>query len=196
MAFTTPKIFDPLMPTGLISDSVAVNDQILKRSMTSAHIPTFPISLPYDYHHVPDFCLAIRRTCYFPAYMFLTYVWPWVELAISRILSADVGASGFKWYYSSQLVLWLQEKTGNFIDLDAKKFVWILIRRTWQCPLTTVIWLLRNQNNRCGEFRDQGDAKWIVIRWPLRGPNNTPSRLISHPGVDRFQGIFGGFRYY
>jgi hypothetical protein len=25
-----------------------------------------------------------------------------------------------------------------------------------------------------GEFHDQGDAKWIVIKWQQRGHNNTP----------------------
>jgi hypothetical protein len=39
-----------------------------------------------------------------------------------------------------------------------------------------------------GEFHDQGDAKWIVIRGQLRGHNDTPfgrptlSRSISRPG--------------
>jgi hypothetical protein len=28
----------------------------------------------------------------------------------------------------------------------------------------------------CGEFRDQADAKWIVIRGPLGGHNDTPYR--------------------
>jgi hypothetical protein len=44
------------------------------------------------------------------------------------------------------------------------------------------------------EFRDQGDAKWIVIRGQLRGHNvtpfgwPTPGRPISHP-----RGVFGVF---
>jgi hypothetical protein len=37
-----------------------------------------------------------QKNLQFPAYMFLTYFWPSEELAISRILSADVVASGFK----------------------------------------------------------------------------------------------------
>jgi hypothetical protein len=37
------------------------------------------------------------------------------------------------------------------------------------------------------EFNDQGDAKWIVIRGPLRGHNDTPfgRSTIGHPGVGR-----------
>jgi sodium-dependent multivitamin transporter 6 len=40
-----------------------------------------------------------------------------------------------------------------------------------------------------GEFHDQADAKWIVIRGPLRGHNDTsserptPGRPIGHPEV-------------
>jgi hypothetical protein len=53
-----------------------------------------------------------------------------------------------------------------------------------------------------GEFHDQGDAKWIVIRAPLSGHNDTPfgrpspGRLISNPGVGRPSGVFGDFSYY
>jgi hypothetical protein len=42
-----------------------------------------------------------------------------------------------------------------------------------------------------GEFYDQGDAKWIVIRGQLRGRNETPcgrptsGRPIGRPGVGR-----------
>jgi hypothetical protein len=52
-----------------------------------------------------------------------------------------------------------------------------------------------------GEFHDQGDAKWIVIRGQLRGHNNTPfgwptpSWPISHPRVGRRQGLFGSLSY-
>jgi hypothetical protein len=52
------------------------------------------------------------------------------------------------------------------------------------------------------EFYDQDDAKWIVIRGQLKGHNDTPygrpapSRHIGCPGVDRPQGVFGGFSYY
>jgi hypothetical protein len=48
-----------------------------------------------------------------------------------------------------------------------------------------------------GEFHDQGDAKWIVIRGQLRGHNDTPfgrrtpGRLIGHPGVGSPNGVFG-----
>jgi hypothetical protein len=41
-----------------------------------------------------------------------------------------------------------------------------------------------------GEFYDQGDAKWIVIRRPTLG------RPVDHPGVGRPLGIFGGSSYY
>jgi hypothetical protein len=53
-----------------------------------------------------------------------------------------------------------------------------------------------------GVFHDQGDAKWIVIRRPLRGHNDTPFRQpttgwpISRPGFGRPQGVFGVFIYY
>jgi hypothetical protein len=42
-----------------------------------------------------------------------------------------------------------------------------------------------------GEFQGQADAKWIVIRGPLRGHNDTPCRRptpgwpIGRPGVGR-----------
>jgi ribosomal protein L21 len=47
-----------------------------------------------------------------------------------------------------------------------------------------------------GEFHDQGDVKWIVIRGQLRGHNDTPfgwptpGRPISRPGVRRPKGVF------
>jgi hypothetical protein len=44
-----------------------------------------------------------------------------------------------------------------------------------------------------GEFHDQGDAKWIVIKGQLRGHNHTP---FGRPGVGRPSGVFGGFSYY
>jgi hypothetical protein len=53
-----------------------------------------------------------------------------------------------------------------------------------------------------GEFNDQGDTKWIVIRGPLWGHNDkpfrrpTPGRPISRPGVGRSQGVIGVFSYY
>jgi hypothetical protein len=48
-----------------------------------------------------------------------------------------------------------------------------------------------------GEFYDQGDAKWIVIRGPSRGYTDTPfgrptpGRPIGRPGVGRPKGVFG-----
>jgi hypothetical protein len=53
-----------------------------------------------------------------------------------------------------------------------------------------------------GEFHDQGDAKWIVIRGQLRGHNDmpfgrpTPGRPIGRPGVGRSHGVFGVLSYY
>jgi hypothetical protein len=53
-----------------------------------------------------------------------------------------------------------------------------------------------------GEFHDQGDAKWIVIRRSLWGHNDTPcgrpapGRPISRSGSGHPQGIMGGFSYY
>jgi hypothetical protein len=50
-----------------------------------------------------------------------------------------------------------------------------------------------------GEFHDQGDAKSIVIRRPLRGHNDTPfgratsGQPIGRPGVGHSQGVFGVF---
>jgi hypothetical protein len=49
-----------------------------------------------------------------------------------------------------------------------------------------------------GEFHDQGDAKWIVIRGHLRGHNDTPfgqptpGQPIGCPGAGRLQRVFGG----
>jgi hypothetical protein len=40
-----------------------------------------------------------------------------------------------------------------------------------------------------GEFHDQGDAKWIVIRGQLRGHNDIP---FGRPTPGRLIGIFGG----
>jgi len=48
---------------------------------------------------------------------------------------------------------------------------------------------------------NQGDAKWIVIRQPLRGHNDTPfgrpnpGRPIGCPEVGRSKGVFGGSSY-
>jgi hypothetical protein len=53
-----------------------------------------------------------------------------------------------------------------------------------------------------GEFHDQGDANWIVIRRPLWGHNNmpcgwpAPARAIGRPGSGPPQGVMGGFSYY
>jgi hypothetical protein len=46
----------------------------------------------------------------------------------------------------------------------------------------------------CGEFHDQADAKWIVIRGQLRGHNDMPFGWPTPGG--RPQGVFGGFSYY
>jgi hypothetical protein len=51
-----------------------------------------------------------------------------------------------------------------------------------------------------GEFHNQGNAKWIVIRRPLRDHNNTPfgqpapTRPIGHSGSGLPQGIIGVFQ--
>jgi hypothetical protein len=53
-----------------------------------------------------------------------------------------------------------------------------------------------------GEFHDQGDAKWMVIRGQLMGHNDTPfgqathGRPIGRPAVGHPQGVIGSFRYY
>ena len=53
-----------------------------------------------------------------------------------------------------------------------------------------------------GEFHDQWDAKWIVIRGLLRGHNDTPcgwptpGQPIGRLEVGRPQGVFFGFSYY
>jgi hypothetical protein len=53
-----------------------------------------------------------------------------------------------------------------------------------------------------GESHDQWDAKWMVIRRPLRVHNDMPfgrlipSRPIGRPGVGRPKGVFGGLSYY
>jgi hypothetical protein len=45
-----------------------------------------------------------------------------------------------------------------------------------------------------GEFHDQGDAEWIVIRRQLRGHNDTPCGWPA-PGrpIGRPQGVMDGF---
>jgi hypothetical protein len=49
-----------------------------------------------------------------------------------------------------------------------------------------------------GDFHDQGDAKWIVIRRSLWGHNDTPfgrptpGRPDGRPGVGRPSGVMGG----
>jgi hypothetical protein len=54
----------------------------------------------------------------------------------------------------------------------------------------------------CGEFHDQGDAKWIVFRGQLWGHNDTPfgrltlGRPIARPGVGRPRDAFCGFSDY
>jgi hypothetical protein len=59
-----------------------------------------------------------------------------------------------------------------------------------------------NLMSRYGEFHDQGDAKWIVIRGQLRGHNDmpfgrpTPGWPIGRPGVGRLKGVLCGFSYY
>jgi hypothetical protein len=56
--------------------------------------------------------------------------------------------------------------------------------------------------NSEGDFHDQGDAEWIVIRRSLWGHNcmpfgrPTPGRPIGWLGVGLPQGIMGGFSYY
>jgi hypothetical protein len=68
----------------------------------------------------------------------------------------------------------------------------------------TVSQLLSLGNVMCceGEFHDQADAKWIVIRGLFRGHNDTPfgpatpGRPIGRPGVAHLQGLFGVFSYY
>jgi hypothetical protein len=58
------------------------------------------------------------------------------------------------------------------------------------------------ENSAAGKSHDQGDAKWIVIRRPLRGHNDTPfgrptpCRSLVRPRVGRPQGVIGGFSYY
>jgi hypothetical protein len=53
-----------------------------------------------------------------------------------------------------------------------------------------------------GEFHDLGDVKWIVIRRPSRGHNDTPfgrptlGWLIGCLGVGHPQVVFGVFSYY
>jgi hypothetical protein len=56
---------------------------------------------------------------------------------------------------------------------------------------------IRKENK--GEFHDQEDAKWIVIRGQLRGHNDMPFRQpapgwpIGRPGSGHPQGIIGVF---
>jgi hypothetical protein len=65
-----------------------------------------------------------------------------------------------------------------------------------------IVDLSSNKMKFKGKFRDQGDAKWIVIRRLLRGHNDTPlgrptpDQPIGRPGVGHPSGIFGVFGYY
>jgi hypothetical protein len=43
-------------------------------------------------------------------------------------------------------------------------------------PDATQTWLRVTSRGVTGEFHDRGDAKWIVIRRSLWGPNDTPCR--------------------
>jgi hypothetical protein len=60
-----------------------------------------------------------------------------------------------------------------------------------------VAWVLDGLDE--GEFHEQGDAKWIVIRRSLWGHNDTPCRQpapdrpIGHPGSGSPQGVIGVF---
>jgi hypothetical protein len=49
-----------------------------------------------------------------------------------------------------------------------------------------------------GEFHDQGDARWIVVRRSLWAANQVanPSRPVGRPEVGHPQGVMGGFIYY
>jgi hypothetical protein len=53
-----------------------------------------------------------------------------------------------------------------------------------------------------GEFRDQGDAEWMVIRRSLWGHNDAPcgrpapGRPVGRPGSGRPQGVIGVFFSY
>jgi hypothetical protein len=57
-------------------------------------------------------------------------------------------------------------------------------------------------SKRKGEFHDEADAEWIVIRGLLRGHNDTPFGRptrgwpIGCLGVGHPQGVFGVFSYY
>jgi hypothetical protein len=52
------------------------------------------------------------------------------------------------------------------------------------------------QYNTEGEFHDQRDTKWIVIRGQLRGHNDTPfGGANPRPVVGHPWGVFGGFSY-
>jgi hypothetical protein len=83
--------------------------------------------------------------------------------------------------------------------------------KTWLHSLGNLLGNLRKKKENSiivkmlpfvGEFHDQGDAKWIVIRGQLRGHNDTPfgrptpGRPISFPVVSCPQGVFGGLSYY
>jgi hypothetical protein len=54
--------------------------------------------------------------------------------------------------------------------------------------------VISEDTSDAGDFHDQGDAKWIVIRGHLRGHNDTlfgrPTPRVDHP-----QGVFGVFSY-
>jgi hypothetical protein len=68
--------------------------------------------------------------------------------------------------------------------------------------LNSSLFLHSELRNVQGDFHDQGDAEWIVIRKPSKGHNDTPfwwpilGWPISRPGVGHPQGVFGVLSYY
>jgi hypothetical protein len=87
-------------------------------------------------------------------------------------------------------VTWKLIQEANLIDVHNVQNVF------WRQLVWQFIWDLIQV-----EFHDQGDAKWIVIRVPVRGHNDTlfgwptPGRPIGRRGLAAL-GLFAVFSYY
>jgi hypothetical protein len=80
-----------------------------------------------------------------------------------------------------------------WIGKEEQSLLWFVNRSM----LSFYIFTLSRCTDETGEFQDQGDAKWIVIRGPSRGHNDTPFgrptpfRPISCLGLEIFLGSYG-----
>jgi hypothetical protein len=87
-------------------------------------------------------------------------------------------------------------KDGVMIDNDFVEPKWEVIDHKEEIAVNMTS---ADEEKFTGEFRDQGDANWILIRGQLRGHNDrpfrrpTPGRPIGRAGVGRPKGVFWWF---